>query len=133
MTYSVVLLWESKIETPPVYDEKVFEESIVLCTLPEGFFADTDYPGILKYFTEKFPPHRYQNADGAMVSHEIIAVIDSFPVLDPICFEEFAEVYSRHLIESPKTTLADMIQKYYFDFSYIEQKGCDPYVSQHSV
>lgn len=132
MKYSVILLWESKIEKPLIDSEKIFEESIVLCTLPERFFDDTSYPDILKYFTEKLPPYRYQNAYGELVSHDIIAVIDSFPVLDPIRFEEFSEVYSRHLIESPKTTLADMIEKYYFDFSYIKQKGCDPHAPQQS-
>ena len=121
--YSVVLLKESKIKKPLINGEKIFEESIVLCNLPENFFEDNSYPNILKFFIEKIPPVQYQNAYGEMISHEIVAVIDSFCILDYVEFEEFTEVYSRHFVESPSTTFTDIIEKFYSDFSLTKQEA----------
>lgn len=126
--YSVVVLKEGKIDKPLVTGDKIFEELILLCTLPEHFFEDATYPDILKYFREKMPPLTFQNAYGEMVSEEVIAVIDAFSPFSRIDFEEFAEVYSRHFTEPFETTLDDILNKYYSDFSFVKQKGSDPHV-----
>lgn len=120
--YSAVLLKESKIEKPLVNSEKIFEESIVLCNLPENFFEDNSYQNILKFFIEKISSVQYQNAYGKMISHEIVAVIDLFYILDYVEFEAFTEVYSRHFVESPSTTFTDIIEKFYSDFSFTKRE-----------
>lgn len=120
--YSVVLLKESKIEKPLIDGEKTFEESVVLCSLPHNFFQENSYQDILTFFTEKIPPEQYRNAYGEMISHEVVAVIDAFGILDDVKFDEFAEVYSRHFIESPSVTFTDIIDKFYSDFSFTQQE-----------
>lgn len=119
--YSVILLKESKIASPVKNDCKIFEESIILCSLSENFFNNNSYEDILNYFIQKIPPYKYENAYCELVSKEIVAVIDFFYVLDNVNFQEFSEVYSRHFIETPNTTLKDVIEKYYFDFSLINE------------
>lgn len=57
-----------------------------------------------------------------MISHGVVAIIDSFCILDCVEFEEFTEIYSRHFIESPSATLTDVINKFYSDFSLTQQE-----------
>ncbi len=120
--YSIVLLKESKIEKPLIHGEKIFEESIVLCNLSDNFFECSSCQAVLKFFTEKIPPEQYKNAYGEMISHEVVAIIDYFCILDHVEFEEFTEIYSRHFIESQAATLTDVINKFYSDFSLTHQE-----------
>lgn len=116
--YSVVLLKEAKIKQPLIVGDKIFEESIILCTLPEFFFDDTPYEDILNYFINNIPPDVYQNSHEEVVSNEVVAVIDAYNILSDVVFEEFSEVYSRHFIEKDRMSVDDIIKKYYFDFSF---------------
>lgn len=114
----MVLLKEAKIKQPLIVGDKIFEESIILCTLPEFFFDDTPYEDILNYFINNIPPDVYQNSHEEVVSNEVVAVIDAYNILSDVVFEEFSEVYSRHFIEKDRMSVDDIIKKYYFDFSF---------------
>lgn len=116
--YSVVLLKEGKIKQPLIVGDKIFEESIILCTLPEDFFDDTPYEDILRYFIENVPADEYQNSYEEIISNDVVAVIDAHNIQSDVIFEEFSEVYSRHFIEKDTMVVHDIIKKYYFDFSF---------------
>lgn len=116
--YSVVLLKEGRINKKLADDNtKIFEESIVLCSLPNNFFDDTTYENILRYFKNKIPLDEYKNSYEEIVSNEIVAVIDSHIIQSNITFDELSEVYSRYFIEEEDTVVEDIIKKHYFDFS----------------
>lgn len=123
--YSVVLLKETKIKNPKVINDKNkrFEEVIVLCTLPNDFFENNSYKDILKHFKEKIPTLKYNNCYGELICQKVVAVIDSFNIISNIKFNEFEEVYSRHFIEEENTTLNNIIEKYYSEFSFMKQKN----------
>ena len=116
--YSVVLLKECKIENYVSEDDaKIFEESIVLCEFEEDFFEQNSPEELLEYFAKKIPANKYTNAYGEEVSVEVVAVIDYFNLFENVEFDNFTEIYCRHFIEKKSMVVADVIEKYYPDFS----------------
>lgn len=116
--YSVVLLKECKIENYVSEDDaKIFEESVVLCGLEDDFFEETSPEELLEYFAKKIPANKYTNAYGEEVSVEVVAVIDYFNLFENVEFDNFTEIYCRHFIEKKSLMVADVIEKYYPDFS----------------
>ena len=116
--YSVVLLKECKIENYVSEDDaKIFEESVVLCEFEDDFFEETSPEELLEYFAKKIPANKYTNAYGEEVSVEAVAVIDYFNLFENVEFDNFTEIYCRHFIEKKSMVVADVIEKYYPDFS----------------
>lgn len=116
--YSVVLLKECKIENYVSEDDaKIFEESVVLCEFEDDFFEETSPEELLEYFAKKIPANKYTNAYGEEVSVEVVAVIDYFNLFENVEFDNFTEIYCRHFIEKKSMVMADVIEKYYPDFS----------------
>ena len=116
--YSVVLLKECKIENYVSEDDaKIFEESVVLFELEDDFFEETSPEELLEYFAKKIPANKYTNAYGEEVSVEVVAVIDYFNLFENVEFDNFTEIYCRHFIEKKSMVVADVIEKYYPDFS----------------
>lgn len=116
--YSVVLLKECKIENYVSEDDaKIFEESVVLCEFEDDFFEETSPEELLEYFAKKIPANKYTNAYGEEVSVEVVAVIDYFNLFENVEFDNFTEIYCRHFIEKKSMVVADVIEKYYPDFS----------------
>ena len=116
--YSVVLLKECKIENyVSENDAKIFEESVVLCELEDNFFEETSPEELLEYFAKKIPANKYTNAYGEEVSVEVVAVIDYFNLFENVEFDNFTEIYCRHFTEKKSMVVADVIEKYYPDFS----------------
>ena len=116
--YSVVLLKECKIENYVSEDDaKIFEESVVLCEFEDDFFEETSPEELLEYFAKKIPANKYTNAYGEEVSVEVVAVIDYFNLFENVEFDNFTEIYCRHFIEKKSMVVADIIEKYYPDFS----------------
>ena len=116
--YSVVLLKECKIENYVSEDDaKIFEESVVLCELEDDVFEETSPEELLEYFAKKIPANKYTNAYGEEVSVEAVAVIDYFNLFENVEFDNFTEIYCRHFIEKKSMVVADVIEKYYPDFS----------------
>ena len=116
--YSVVLLKECKIDNYVSEDDaKIFEESVVLCELEDDFFEKTSPEELLEYFAKKIPANKHTNAYGEEVSVEVVAVIDYFNLFENVEFDNFTEIYCRHFIEKKSLMVADVIEKYYSDFS----------------
>ena len=116
--YSVVLLKECKIENYVSEDDaKIFEESVVLCEFEDDFFEETSPEELLEYFAKKIPANKYTNAYGEEVSVEVVAVIDYFNLFENVEFDNFTEIYCRHFTEKKSMVVADVIEKYYPDFS----------------
>ena len=119
--YSVVLLKECKIENYVSEDNaKIFEESVVLCELEDDFFEEISPEELLEYFAKKIPANKYTNAYGEEVSVEVVAVIDYFNLFENVEFDNFTEIYCRHFIEKKSMVVADVIEKYYPDFSIMK-------------
>lgn len=119
--YSVVLLKECKIENYVSEDDaKIFEESVVLCELEDDFLEETSPEELLEYFAKKIPANKYTNAYAEEVSVEVVAVIDYFNLFENVEFDNFTEIYCRHFIEKKSMVVADVIEKYYPDFSIMK-------------
>ena len=116
--YSVVLLKECKIENYVSEDNaKIFEESVVLCELEDDYFEEISPEELLEDFAKNLPANKYTNAYGEEVSVEVVAVIDYFNLFENVEFDNFTEIYCRHFIEKKSMVVADVIEKYYPDFS----------------
>jgi len=81
------------------------------------FFEETSPEELLEYFAKKIPANKYTNAYGEEVSVEVVAVIDYFNLFENVEFDNFTEIYCRHFIEKKSMVVADVIEKYYPDFS----------------
>lgn len=89
----------------------------------QDYFDDTSYEDILRYFIENVTADEYQNSYEEIVSNEVVAVINAYSIQSNVIFEEFSEVYSRHFIEKDTMVVHDIIKKYYFDFSFKNERS----------
>ena len=88
-----------------------------MCELEDDFFEETSPEELLEYFAKKISANKYTNAYGEEVSVEVVAVIDYFNLFENVEFDNFTEIYCRHFIEKKSMVVADVIEKYYPDFS----------------
>lgn len=113
-SFAVSLLRESQIEEKINEDEsKIFEESIVLIKEYENFFSENEESVLLNYFNDNIKPLKYENAYGEIVDNRIVKIIEYNEILDEIEFENFVEVFSRHIIGNIEDTPEMIIEKYY--------------------
>lgn len=112
--FSVSLLRESKIEEKINEDRaKIFEESIICIKQNENFFSENEERELLNYFNENLKPLKYKNAYGEIVDNRVVKIIEYYEIMDKIEFNNFVEVFSRHIIGDMEDTAEMILEKHY--------------------